>query len=71
MAAGGKLGSTSLFGDSTSSLLGGSAEPTVSSKPKLEDVPLDSEVRHARSPSLFIAWVEGMHRFVSPIVLSA
>lgn len=69
MAAGGKLGSTSLFGDSTSSLLGGSAEPTASSKPKLEDVPLDSEVRHARS--LFIAPVESMHRFVSPIVPSA
>lgn len=41
--AGAKLGSTSLFGDSTSSLLGGSSEPTTSAKPKLDEVPLDSE----------------------------
>ena len=43
-----KLGETSLFGGDTSSLIGGGAtgvEAGSSSKPKLEDVALNSEVR--------------------------
>ena len=42
-----KLGETSLFGGDTSSLVGGapSESSASSSKPKLDEVPLESEVR--------------------------